>query len=398
MAPAGLALLPDGSLLIADSRNHRVRRVDPAGQIHTVAGTGRPGRRGDGGPASTAQLTRPRSLAAYADGSYLIVDGEAYARVRRVDATGRITTVAGADRRRSSQSCDRLGIPARSLDILSDTFTGGIAALPDGGFLIAADSLGYGYYNGGTMHVSGNGVVTGVLCASGAYPRRADGRDLHVSGRAVTHAFAAAPTGVAVDADGSIILGYGDTTLYLLASPGRSQRFAVAVAPGTLASVFDARVLITATDAASARVSVYRNRRLVLETEGQLQPGTNTLRLPRRLSRGVHEVRVRATTADGRTAIDGLRLLGRPSITIAYAKRRIRREFVDTYAGEGTGGLRLSNCRQHSTRRVGCRASFYFDYDIPIQGTLSIMLRPDGVLQYRRGSHGIGQAAFAITA
>ena len=46
MDPTGLALLPDGSVLIADRRNHRVRRVDPTGQISTVAGTGAAGRRG----------------------------------------------------------------------------------------------------------------------------------------------------------------------------------------------------------------------------------------------------------------------------------------------------------------------------------------------------------------
>ena len=59
MDPTGLALLPDGSLLIADRDNHRIRRVDPTGLINTVAGTGRPGDDGDGGPATAARLTAP---------------------------------------------------------------------------------------------------------------------------------------------------------------------------------------------------------------------------------------------------------------------------------------------------------------------------------------------------
>jgi len=63
--------LPDGSLLIGDRRNHRIRRVDPTGLIGTVAGTGQPGSDGDGdgGPATAARLTAPVSLAAYPDGS-----------------------------------------------------------------------------------------------------------------------------------------------------------------------------------------------------------------------------------------------------------------------------------------------------------------------------------------
>ena len=73
MAPTGLALLPDGSLLIADRFNNRIRRVDAAGRISTVAGTGQPGSDGDGGPATAARLTAPSDLAAYPDGSYLIV-------------------------------------------------------------------------------------------------------------------------------------------------------------------------------------------------------------------------------------------------------------------------------------------------------------------------------------
>src|SRR5215213_2462659 len=75
MKPAGLALLPDGSLLIADRRNNRVRRVDPAGRISTVAGTGVAGNAGDGGPATQATLTDPERVSAFPDGSYLITTG-----------------------------------------------------------------------------------------------------------------------------------------------------------------------------------------------------------------------------------------------------------------------------------------------------------------------------------
>jgi sugar lactone lactonase YvrE len=93
--PKGIAIGPDGLLYIADSLNHRVRRIDRAGVITTVAGTGEPGSAGDGGPATGARLLRPRTLAFGPGGLLYILEDEGH-RVRRVDPpTGRITTVAG---------------------------------------------------------------------------------------------------------------------------------------------------------------------------------------------------------------------------------------------------------------------------------------------------------------
>jgi hypothetical protein len=85
---------PDGAIYIADTGNHRIRRVDTSGRISTVAGTGTPGFGGDGGPATQAQLTGPRDVAVAGDGAFYIADGESH-RVRRVDTSGRIATVAG---------------------------------------------------------------------------------------------------------------------------------------------------------------------------------------------------------------------------------------------------------------------------------------------------------------
>ena len=247
------------------------------------------------------------------------------------------------------------------------------------------------------MRVTADGVVTPILCASDAF--RADGRHLYPSGRPVTDAFEETPpSDLAVTVDGGIVLSYGrrSTSLRMLATPGRSQRFVVAVAPGTLTSVIGGPVMITATDAATVRVSVYRKRRLLFQTAVEVRPGENMMRLPRRRRGGVYDVRVLATTADGRTASARLRLLG-PRITIAYAKRRLRREFADTIAGEGTGGLRLSDRRRHGPRRVRCRASFYVDYDIDVDELHSIVLRPNGLLQFRGKRRGDPPWAYAIT-
>ena len=92
--PWGIAL-DSQNLYIADSNNHRVRRVDLAtGTITTFAGTGVAGFSGDGGPAAAAQLSDPRGVTV-ASGSLYISEYGGH-RVRRVDlATGTITTFAG---------------------------------------------------------------------------------------------------------------------------------------------------------------------------------------------------------------------------------------------------------------------------------------------------------------
>src|SRR5262249_20621834 len=92
--PRGVAVGPDGGLFIADTFNHRVRRVGPDGVITTVAGNDTPGFSGDGGPATAAQLSEPRGVAVGPDGSLFIAD-LGNRRVRRVGADGVITTMAG---------------------------------------------------------------------------------------------------------------------------------------------------------------------------------------------------------------------------------------------------------------------------------------------------------------
>lgn len=95
-APTGLATASDGALLIADSENHRIRKVD-AGVITTVAGGRAAGFGGDGGPALNARLHRPLGLAAFGSGGYLVADS-LNNRIRKVSAAGLISTVAGKSR------------------------------------------------------------------------------------------------------------------------------------------------------------------------------------------------------------------------------------------------------------------------------------------------------------
>ena len=94
--PTGLAFDSAGNLFLADTHNHRVRRVDAAsGIITTVAGTGQPGFSGDETLATRGQLDLPRGLAIDAAGDLLIADSRNQ-RIRKVDgATDLMTTIAG---------------------------------------------------------------------------------------------------------------------------------------------------------------------------------------------------------------------------------------------------------------------------------------------------------------
>ena len=87
-----------GNLYIADSWNHRIRRVDASGIITTIAGTGEQGYRGDGGPALEAELSEPVVLAFDSSDNLYIAD-RGNSRIRRVDASGIITTIAGTGER-----------------------------------------------------------------------------------------------------------------------------------------------------------------------------------------------------------------------------------------------------------------------------------------------------------
>ena len=94
-SPSGkLAVDTAGNLFIADSGNYRVRKVTLDGVIHTIAGTGTVGHDGDGGPALSAQMARPTDLAFAPDGSLYIADTDNSC-IRKLDGAGNLTTVAG---------------------------------------------------------------------------------------------------------------------------------------------------------------------------------------------------------------------------------------------------------------------------------------------------------------
>ncbi len=93
-SPFSVIVDGSGNVYIADSENNRIRRIDRAGIISTIAGTGAESYGGDGGPAATAQLRGPRGVAVDGSGNVYIAD-TGNERIRRIDRAGIISTIAG---------------------------------------------------------------------------------------------------------------------------------------------------------------------------------------------------------------------------------------------------------------------------------------------------------------
>ena len=123
--PMGVVRRPDGDLLLADIRAHRIWRIDREGILHIFAGDGAPGDSGDGGPALQARVYTPHDFFIDAQGhlffSQLGARGpdEGPNTIRRIDAeTGVITTVFGCGRMGRGGE----GLPAEEAEF--DTTTG----------------------------------------------------------------------------------------------------------------------------------------------------------------------------------------------------------------------------------------------------------------------------------
>lgn len=95
--PLGLAIDNQGNILIADTRNNRVRKIDVATKIiTTVAGNGTPNFSGDGGLAINAGVAFPVSVAVDSRNNVIVLTLDGY--VRKIDNTGKITKLAGTGR------------------------------------------------------------------------------------------------------------------------------------------------------------------------------------------------------------------------------------------------------------------------------------------------------------
>ena len=92
--PTALAIDYAGNIFFSDQVNHRIRRITPAGIISTVAGNGTPGFAGDGGPATASSFNFPGGLATDQSGAIYVADSPNH-RIRRITPDGLVNSVAG---------------------------------------------------------------------------------------------------------------------------------------------------------------------------------------------------------------------------------------------------------------------------------------------------------------
>jgi sugar lactone lactonase YvrE len=181
--PAGIAVDARGNLFIADYGNHRVRMVNLAGTISTVAGTGIAGFAGDGGPAAAAQLNLPYDVAAD-DAGHLYISDFGNQRVRMIGPDGMINTVAGG-----GNPTDGLGDSGLATDARLNTPT--LLALDGAGNLFIADNLSRRIRRVGPVGIISTVAGTGVAGFGG-------------DGGPATQAELSGPFGVAMDKAGNL--------------------------------------------------------------------------------------------------------------------------------------------------------------------------------------------------
>jgi DNA-binding beta-propeller fold protein YncE len=131
--PRAVAVDAKGNVYILERSGHALRVVDPAGKIRTVAGTGRKGFRGDDGPALQAEFNGPKHLCIDRDGNVLIADTENHVIRKYLPRTGKVIRIAGSGRKGSAG----LGGPAREAELNQPH---GVHARADGSIYIADSS------------------------------------------------------------------------------------------------------------------------------------------------------------------------------------------------------------------------------------------------------------------
>jgi RHS repeat-associated protein len=246
--PKGLALDSAGNLYIVDNGNHRIRKVTPAGIISTFAGNGTQGFSGDGGPAAAAQLNRPETVAVDSADNVYVADRWNH-RIRKIDAAGIISTVAG----NGAIGYNGEGIPAieASLNLpagvaldsagnlfIADTFNCMIRKVtPDG---LLTDVAGFGGFCPGSgfptsvpfLHPEAIAVdAAGSLYvpnpATGEMKKLlSDGRIVVLFGTTLTGPGVAQGSTVTVDREGTLYLAGQGGAIWRIPPDGTAQQLA----------------------------------------------------------------------------------------------------------------------------------------------------------------------------
>ncbi len=233
-SPSGIAVDAAGNVYIADTYNLRIRKISTAGIITTVAGNGLAGFSGDGGAATAAKLRYPVDLSFDGAGNMYIADAENQ-RIRKVDTSGNISTIAGT------------GVAGWAGD-------GGAASLallnyPSG---IKADNIGNVYIADGVnqrVRIINTAGIINSFAGNGTIGFSGDGGP-------ATAAALNGPSGVAVDQFGNLYIADGGnrrirkTTSPFVAVPTVNAFAAASVFPNPVSGQ------LTVTNAAGSQLTI----------------------------------------------------------------------------------------------------------------------------------------------
>lgn len=188
--PTALAIGPDGNLYVADQTRDQILQRLPDGTFMVVAGAGREGYAGDGGPAVKAELDRPDGMAFAADGTLYFAD-EGNGRVRAITPNGNITTVVGSGGSTTSGVVSD-GTPALHADVQPND----VALGPGGQLYISTGEQ--------VLRLNADGTLAVIVGPNSLDEATADGVD-----------------GVAFDAAGNLyFFGFGSKTVFVVQPSG----------------------------------------------------------------------------------------------------------------------------------------------------------------------------------
>jgi hypothetical protein len=342
--------------------DHRVVRWVPGvGGVSVVAGTGRYGFGGDGGAATEALLALaapgpfdPSGIVAFPDGGFVFVD-TGNDRIRAVDAAGVIRTVAGGP---AGKIRDPVGL-ARTPDggyLVSEDSGRVLRVGPDGATERVADGAG----NDLVVFADGAAVTNDPWTAelSLLEPRsrtfRPYLRPAQPTGPFDFAARAVSGDGIALDPHGGLLAGgrlvpwwRGSVLTYMPNGP----------TPWTLVALRDTRTsrgavtaVIEATQPGIATFEIARGERTIAHVSQPVAAGHSTLRAVGSIRARWYDARIRLENANGATASDQIPIHGARTLSVRLARRLLKHD-----AGIGEPPVELGrDCRAFGKRRVDC--------------------------------------------
>jgi hypothetical protein len=347
--PSDVSATGDGGVLVADTVNHRIRRIDPTGVITTVAGSGDPsegGFAGDGGPATAARLRLPEGVAALPDGGFLIADS-GNRRVRRVAPDGRIETIAGSGAP-GHRGDGGVATAAALSHLLHD-----VAVAGDGSVLVADDDRVRRFAVGGVIETIAGGADARAYAAPNPYVAdRLHPRDPFDSdGLEGRRAGLPRVSQLSATSDGGVLMADGRKVRYL--APASTERLAVAIRSVRLTRN-GGTINAVVTRAARLQVAVRRRGRTVSTATAEASPGSNAIQVASLPAGSVSTIQVRAAADSGQRATDQATVVGGPRLPRAIALR-VARDAASEIPADG-GESDVATCpRSVRGRRTECR-------------------------------------------